>query len=30
MIVIMVIGMAVDGFIFKKIENKVMSRWGLR
>ena len=30
MIVIMIIGMAVDGFIFKKIENKVMSRWGLR
>jgi len=30
MVVIMMIGMAVDGFIFKKIENKVMSRWGLR
>jgi len=30
MLVIMVIGIAVDGFIFKKIENKVMSRWGLR
>ncbi len=30
MLVIMVIGMAVDGFLFKKIENKVMSRWGLR
>ncbi len=30
MLVIMVIGMAVDGFIFKRIENKVMSRWGLR
>jgi len=30
MLVIMLIGMAVDGFIFKKIENKVMSRWGLR
>ncbi len=30
MVVIMIIGMAVDGFIFKKIENKVMSRWGLR
>ena len=30
MLVIMVIGMAVDGFIFKKIEDKVMSRWGLR
>ena len=30
MLVIMLIGMAVDGFIFKKIENKVMSRWGLQ
>ena len=30
MLVIMGIGMAVDGFLFKKIENKVMSRWGLR
>ena len=30
MLVIMAIGMAVDGFIFKKIEHKVMSRWGLR
>jgi len=30
MLVIMLIGMAVDGFIFKKIEDKVMSRWGLR
>jgi len=30
MLVIMIIGIAVDGFIFKKIENKVMSRWGLR
>jgi NitT/TauT family transport system permease protein len=30
MLVIMVIGMAVDGFIFKKLEDKVMSRWGLR
>ena len=30
MLVIMIIGMAVDGFVFKKIENKVMSRWGLR
>jgi len=30
MLVIMMIGIAVDGFIFKKIENKVMSRWGLR
>ena len=30
MLVIMIIGMAVDGFIFKKLEDKVMSRWGLR
>jgi NitT/TauT family transport system permease protein len=30
MLVIMMIGIAVDGIIFKKIENKVMSRWGLR
>ena len=30
MIVIMGIGVLVDGFIFKKIENKVMTRWGLR
>ena len=30
MLVIMLIGMAVDGFIFKKIEDRVMSRWGLR
>ncbi len=30
MLIIMLIGMAVDGFIFKKIEDKVMSRWGLR
>jgi len=30
MLVIMLIGMVVDGLIFKKIENKVMSRWGLR
>ena len=30
MLVIMMIGIAVDGFVFKKIENKVMSRWGLR
>jgi len=30
MLVIMMIGIAVDGFIFKKLENKVMSRWGLR
>jgi len=30
MLVIMMIGIAVDGFIFKRLENKVMSRWGLR
>jgi len=30
MIVIMGIGVLVDGFVFKKIENKVMFRWGLR
>jgi len=30
MLVIMLIGILVDGFIFKKIENKVMARWGLR
>ena len=29
MLVIMGIGMLVDGFVFKKIERKVMSRWGL-
>ena len=30
MVVIMVIGLVVDGVIFRKFENKVMSRWGLR
>lgn len=30
MLVIMLIGILIDGFVFKKIENKVMSRWGLR
>jgi NitT/TauT family transport system permease protein len=30
MLVIMVIGIAIDGIIFKRLENKVMSRWGLR
>ena len=30
MLVIMGIGILVDGFVFKKIENKVMFRWGLR
>lgn len=29
MFVIMIIGILIDGFIFKKIERKVMSRWGL-
>ena len=30
MLVIMAIGLVVDGVIFKRVENKVMSRWGLR
>ncbi|HXV51294.1 MAG TPA: ABC transporter permease [Nitrosopumilaceae archaeon] len=30
MIVVMSIGILIDGFVFKRIENKVMSRWGLR
>ena len=30
MIVIMGIGILVDGVVFKKIEDKVMTRWGLR
>ena len=30
MIVIMGIGILVDGLVFKRLENKVMSRWGLR
>jgi len=30
MIVIMGIGILIDGFVFKRIENKVMFRWGLR
>lgn len=30
MLVIMAIGLVVDGIIFKRLENKVMSRWGLR
>ena len=30
MIVIMGIGILVDGVVFKRIENKVMTRWGLR
>lgn len=30
MIVIMAIGLVIDGLVFKKLEDKVMSRWGLR
>jgi len=30
MVVIMGIGLVVDGVVFKRLENKVMSRWGLR
>ena len=30
MLVIMGIGLAVDGVVFKRVEYKVMSRWGLR
>lgn len=30
MMVIMAIGILIDGFVFRRIENKVMSRWGLR
>jgi len=30
MLVIMGIGILIDGIVFKRIENKVMSRWGLR
>ena len=30
MLVIMMVGIAIDGVIFKRLENKVMSRWGLR
>ena len=30
MLVIMGIGILIDGFVFKRIENKVMYRWGLR
>ena len=29
MLVIMGIGLAIDGFVFKRLENHVMSRWGL-
>ena len=30
MLVIMIIGVIIDGVVFKKLEDKVMSRWGLR
>ncbi len=30
MLVIMGMGILIDGFVFKRIENKVMYRWGLR
>jgi NitT/TauT family transport system permease protein len=30
MLMIMIIGIVIDGMIFKRLENKVMSRWGLR
>ncbi len=30
MLVIMGIGILIDGFVFKRIENRVMFRWGLR
>lgn len=30
MILIMGIGIGIDGFVFKKVEDRVMSRWGLR
>ncbi len=30
MVVIMGIGLVVDGIVFKRLETKVMSRWGLR
>jgi NitT/TauT family transport system permease protein len=30
MIVIMGIGILIDGFVFKKLEDKVMTKWGLR
>jgi len=30
MVVIMGIGILIDGIVFKRLENKVMSRWGLR
>ena len=30
MLIIMIIGVVIDGVIFKRLEDKVMSRWGLR
>ncbi len=30
MLIIMGIGMLIDGFVFRKIEDKIMYRWGLR
>ena len=30
MIIIMAIGIVIDGFVFKKVEDNIMSRWGLR
>ncbi|MFY9299682.1 MAG: ABC transporter permease [Candidatus Nitrosotenuis sp.] len=30
MLVIMIIGVVIDGLVFKRLEDKVMSRWGLR
>ncbi len=30
MLVIMIIGIGIDGFVFKRLEDRVMSRWGLR
>jgi len=30
MIVIMIIGLIIDTVVFKRLENKVMSRWGLQ
>ena len=30
MVIIMGIGIGIDGFVFKRVEDRVMSRWGLR
>ena len=30
MVVIMIIGIVIDGFVFKRLEDRVMARWGLR